>query len=55
MYDRIHCTPISQRDAVVVEGAMSYTGKVADPTKGKYNLEYYLKLADELVGMGVHA
>lgn len=38
-----------------VEGAMSYTGNVADPTKGKYNLEYYLKLADELVGMGVHS
>ena len=38
-----------------VEGAMSYTGNVADPTKGKYNLEYYLKLADELVDMGVHS
>jgi pyruvate carboxylase len=38
-----------------VEGAMSYTGNVADPTKGKYSLEYYLKLADELVGMGVHS
>jgi len=38
-----------------VEGAMSYTGDVADATKGKYNLEYYMKLADELVGMGVHS
>ena len=38
-----------------VEGAMSYTGNVADPTKGKYNLEYYMKLADELVDMGVHS
>jgi len=38
-----------------VEGAMSYTGNVADPTKGKYNLEYYLKLADKLVNMGVHS
>ncbi|KAL7553863.1 hypothetical protein ACHAWF_017487 [Thalassiosira exigua] len=38
-----------------VEGAMSYTGNVADPTKGKYSLEYYVKLADELVGMGVHS
>ena len=38
-----------------VEGAMSYTGNVADPSKGKYNLEYYLKLADELVKMGVHS
>eukprot|EP00569_Conticribra_weissflogii_P007189 CAMPEP_0171351004 /NCGR_PEP_ID=MMETSP0878-20121228/37862_1 /TAXON_ID=67004 /ORGANISM="Thalassiosira weissflogii, Strain CCMP1336" /LENGTH=1237 /DNA_ID=CAMNT_0011856113 /DNA_START=103 /DNA_END=3816 /DNA_ORIENTATION=- len=38
-----------------VEGTMSYTGNVADPTKGKYNLEYYVKLADELVAMGVHS
>merc|ERR1719296_418399 len=38
-----------------VEGAMSYTGNVADPAKGKYNLEYYMKLADEFVEMGVHS
>lgn len=38
-----------------VEAAMSYTGDVADKTKGKYNLEYYLKLADELVDIGVHS
>ena len=38
-----------------VEGAMSYTGDVADPNKGKYTLEYYLNLAEELVDMGVHS
>jgi pyruvate carboxylase len=38
-----------------VEGTMSYTGDVADPTKGKYNLEYYMKLAEKLVDMGVHS
>lgn len=39
-----------------VEGAMSYTGNVADPSKGKYNLEYYMNLADKLVNdMGVHS
>ena len=38
-----------------VEGAMSYTGDVADPSKGKYNLEYYLDLASKLVDMGVHS
>uniref|UniRef100_A0A7S1YT05 pyruvate carboxylase n=1 Tax=Ditylum brightwellii TaxID=49249 RepID=A0A7S1YT05_9STRA len=38
-----------------VEGAMSYTGDVSDPTKGKYNLEYYLNLARELVDSGVHS
>jgi len=38
-----------------VEGTMSYTGDVADVNKGKYTLEYYLKLADDLVNMGVHS
>jgi pyruvate carboxylase len=38
----------------VVEGAMSYTGDVADPKRGKYNLDYYLDLARNLVDMGVH-
>ena len=38
-----------------VEGTMSYTGDVADPSKGKYNLEYYMKLARELVDMGSHS
>ena len=38
-----------------VEGAMSYTGDVADASKGKYNLEYYLDLASKLVDMGVHS
>lgn len=38
-----------------VEAAMSYTGNVADPSKGKYNLEYYVNLADKLVKMGCHS
>mmetsp|Transcript_50221 Transcript_50221/g.56892 ORF Transcript_50221/g.56892 Transcript_50221/m.56892 type:complete len:1236 (+) Transcript_50221:68-3775(+) len=38
-----------------VEGTMSYTGNVADPSKGKYNLEYYMKLGRELVDMGSHS
>jgi len=38
-----------------VEGTMSYTGDVSDPTKGKYNMDYYLDLARKLVDMGVHS
>uniref|UniRef100_A0AAF5CQG3 Pyruvate carboxylase n=1 Tax=Strongyloides stercoralis TaxID=6248 RepID=A0AAF5CQG3_STRER len=38
----------------VIEAAMSYTGDVADKTRVKYNLEYYLKLADELIKGGTH-
>jgi pyruvate carboxylase len=38
----------------VVEAAISYTGDVADPSRTKYNLDYYLNLADELVKAGTH-
>jgi len=38
-----------------VEGALSYTGDVADPSRGKYTLDYYLNLAAELEKMGVHS
>ncbi|XP_056882766.1 pyruvate carboxylase, mitochondrial-like [Takifugu flavidus] len=38
----------------VVEAAISYTGDVSDPMRQKYSLEYYLKLADELVKAGTH-
>jgi pyruvate carboxylase len=38
----------------VVEAAISYTGDVSDPTKTKYDLKYYLNLADELVKAGTH-
>jgi len=38
----------------VVEGAISYTGDVSDPKRTKYNLDYYIKLSDELVKAGTH-
>ena len=38
----------------VVEGAISYTGDVSDPCRTKYNLDYYLKLSDEIVKAGTH-
>jgi len=38
-----------------VEGAISYTGDVADPSKTKYDIDYYLNLARELESMGVHS
>ena len=38
----------------VVEAAISYTGDISDPAKGKYTLDYYLELARELVGAGTH-
>ncbi|XP_030194165.1 pyruvate carboxylase, mitochondrial [Gadus morhua] len=38
----------------VVEAAISYTGDVSDPARQKYSLDYYMKLADELVRAGTH-
>lgn len=37
----------------VVEGTLCYSGDMLAPGK-KYSLEYYTKLADEIVGMGAH-
>ena len=38
----------------VVEAAISYTGDVADPSRTKYSLQYYMGLAEELVRAGTH-
>ncbi|XP_077284120.1 pyruvate carboxylase isoform X2 [Arctopsyche grandis] len=38
----------------VVEAAISYTGDVSDPKKTKYDLKYYVNMADELVKAGTH-
>jgi len=38
----------------VISAAVCYTGDVADPTRTKYNLQYYTKFVDELVKMGIH-
>jgi len=38
----------------VVEAAISYSGDISDPKKKKYDLKYYMKLADELVKAGAH-
>ena len=33
----------------MIEAAISYTGDVANPDRTKYNLDYYVDLADKLV------
>lgn len=38
----------------IVEAAIAYTGDVSDPSKKKYNLDYYLNLSDEMVNAGAH-
>jgi pyruvate carboxylase len=36
------------------EAAICYTGDILDPKRNKYTLQYYVKLAKELVKMGTH-
>ncbi|XP_074640161.1 pyruvate carboxylase, mitochondrial-like isoform X2 [Tubulanus polymorphus] len=38
----------------VIEAAISYSGDISDPKKTKYDLQYYMKVADELVKAGTH-
>lgn len=38
----------------IVEAAISYSGDVSNPNKKKYDLKYYLTIADELVKAGTH-
>lgn len=38
----------------VVEAAISYTGDVADPSRTKYTLDYYMNLAEDLMKAGTH-
>ena len=36
----------------IVEATMCYTGDILDPSKSKYNLEYYINMAQELEALG---
>ncbi len=38
----------------IVEAAMCYTGDILDPTRRKYDLDYYKQLAKELEASGAH-
>lgn len=38
----------------VAEGTISYTGDVSDPKRNRYNLAYYLDMAQKLVDEGIH-
>jgi pyruvate carboxylase len=38
----------------VAEGALCYTGDLLDPREDVYTLDYYLRIAEQLVAAGVH-
>src|SRR5581483_8274670 len=44
----------AQKTGRVVETAICYTGDVSDPARKKYDLDYYVKMAKEVVRRGTH-
>ncbi|HEY8923381.1 MAG TPA: pyruvate carboxylase, partial [Polyangia bacterium] len=44
----------AQKSGKIVETAICYTGDVSDPTRKKFDLAYYVKMAKEIVNRGTH-
>jgi pyruvate carboxylase len=45
---------VRETGRAVAEVAMSYTGDLSDPNENLYTLDYYLKLAEQIVDAGAH-
>jgi pyruvate carboxylase len=45
---------VRETGTAVAEVAMSYTGDLSDPGENLYTLDYYLKLAEQIVDAGAH-
>ncbi|HSZ58782.1 MAG TPA: pyruvate carboxylase, partial [Tepidisphaeraceae bacterium] len=45
---------VREHTHAICEAAICYTGDILDPKRTKYSLQYYVKLAKELVSMGTH-
>ncbi|BBZ50560.1 pyruvate carboxylase [Mycobacterium heidelbergense] len=45
---------VRETGTAVAEVAMSYTGDLSDPAENLYTLDYYLKLAEQIVMAGAH-
>ena len=51
---RVAMTAVREQTNGICEAALCYTGDILDPKRTKYSLNYYVRLAKELVGMGAH-
>ncbi len=45
---------VRNQTSAICEAAICYTGDILDPRREKYSLDYYVKLARQLVKMGAH-
>ncbi|MGL4420793.1 MAG: pyruvate carboxylase, partial [Gemmataceae bacterium] len=43
-----------RRTSAIAEASICYTGDILDPRRDRYTLEYYVKLAKDLVKLGTH-
>ncbi|PRI11805.1 pyruvate carboxylase [Leucobacter massiliensis] len=51
---RVAIDAVRETGTAVAEVAMAYTGNLLSPHEDKYTLDYYLRLADEIVAAGAH-
>src|SRR5450432_3531759 len=45
---------VREDTTAICEAALCYTGDILNPKRSKYSLQYYVKMAKELVRMGTH-
>ncbi len=51
---RIAIDAVREQTSALCEAAICYTGDILDPKRTKYSLQYYVKMAKELVRAGTH-
>ncbi|KHK98824.1 pyruvate carboxylase [Microbacterium mangrovi] len=51
---RVAIDAVRETGTAVAEVAMAYTGNLLDPAEDKYTLDYYLRLANQIVAAGAH-
>ena len=51
---KVAMTTVREDTNAICEAAICYTGDILDPKRTKYSLQYYVKMAKELVAMGTH-
>ncbi|MEZ5287615.1 MAG: pyruvate carboxylase [Vicinamibacterales bacterium] len=51
---RVAMEGVREDTDAICEAAICYTGDILDPARTKYSLDYYVRMAKELVAMGTH-
>ena len=51
---RVAMEAVRAETGALCEAAICYTGDILDPSRTKYSLDYYVRMARELVRMGTH-